>query len=90
MRLALLTAITQFAYTTLFGAYVTYAFLRTNSLPAIIISHQFCNCMGLPDLSFAQPQFGRLSLIYRFRWFVMSAYAIGIVGFAWGFQSILP
>lgn len=90
MRLALLTTMMQFAYTTLFGAYVTYAFLRTNSLPAIIVSHQYCNYMGLPDLSFVQPQFGRLSLIYRFRWFVMSAYVIGIVGFVWGFKGILP
>jgi membrane protease YdiL (CAAX protease family) len=90
MRLALMTTIAQFVYTTLFGAYVTYAFLRTNSLPAIIISHQYCNYMGLPDLSFFQPHFGRLSLIYRFRWVVMSTYAIGIVGFVWGFQGILP
>lgn len=90
IRLVLLSTIAQFAYTTLFGAYVTYAFLRTSSLPAIIVSHQYCNYMGLPDLSFTQPHFGRLSPIYPFRWLVMSAYAIGIIGFVWGFQGILP
>lgn len=38
----------QLAYTTLFGAYATFLFLRTGSLLAICLAHAFCNCMGLP------------------------------------------
>ena len=89
LRRVLLTTILQFSYTTLFGAYATHAFLRTNSLPAIIVSHQYCNYMGLPDLSFVKPQFGRLSLIYPYRWFLMCVYLIGVIGFVWGFSGIL-
>ncbi len=38
----------QLAYTTLFGAYATFLFLRTGSLLAICVVHAFCNSMGLP------------------------------------------
>ena len=38
----------QFAYTTLFGCYATFLFLRTGSLLAVCVVHSFCNTMGLP------------------------------------------
>jgi len=38
----------QFAYTTVFGAYATFLYLRTGSLLAVVIAHAFCNWMGLP------------------------------------------
>ncbi|KAI0013948.1 hypothetical protein F4779DRAFT_613231 [Xylariaceae sp. FL0662B] len=44
----LLRSLLQLAYTSLFGAYATFVFLRTASLPAIVAVHAFCNCMGLP------------------------------------------
>ncbi|KAI1074073.1 hypothetical protein F5B20DRAFT_564766 [Whalleya microplaca] len=43
-----LRSLVQLSYTTLFGAYVTFLFLRTGSLLAIVVVHAFCNCMGLP------------------------------------------
>lgn len=46
----LLRSLVQFSYTSLFGAYATFLFLRTGSLPAIFIVHAFCNIMGLPRL----------------------------------------
>ncbi|CAZ81444.1 unnamed protein product [Tuber melanosporum] len=39
----------QFTYTTLFGWFATFVFLRTGSVWASIIVHSFCNFMGLPD-----------------------------------------
>lgn len=45
---AVLRSAFQLAYTTLFGAYATFLFLRTGSLLAICLVHAFCNCMGLP------------------------------------------
>jgi len=45
---AALRSLFQLAYTTLFGAYVTFLYLRTGSLIAIIVVHTFCNMMGLP------------------------------------------
>ncbi len=48
VALAVARSVFQLAYTTLFGAYATFLFLRTGSLLAICLVHAFCNCMGLP------------------------------------------
>lgn len=45
---AILRSVFQLAYTTLFGSYATFLYLRTGSLLAICLVHAFCNCMGLP------------------------------------------
>lgn len=47
---ALLRSLFQLTYTSLFGAYATFLFLRTGSLLAIFVVHAFCNVMGLPRL----------------------------------------
>ncbi|KAI1129590.1 CaaX protease [Nemania abortiva] len=47
---ALLRSLFQFTYTSLFGAYATFLFLRTGSLLTISVVHAFCNIMGLPRL----------------------------------------
>ncbi|KAI0883475.1 uncharacterized protein GGS22DRAFT_31247 [Annulohypoxylon maeteangense] len=44
----LVRSIMQLGFTTLFGAYATFLFLRSGSLLAIFVVHAFCNCMGLP------------------------------------------
>ncbi|KAK0565958.1 CAAX prenyl protease [Tilletia horrida] len=48
-----LQSVFQFGYTTLFGWYANFVFLRTNSILAPIICHSFCNMMGLPDIASA-------------------------------------
>lgn len=45
---AVARSLLQLTYTTLFGAYATFVFIRTGSLLSIIIVHAFCNAMGLP------------------------------------------
>jgi prenyl protein peptidase len=45
---ALLRTLLQFTYTTLFGGYATFLFLRTGSLLSAILVHAFCNWMGFP------------------------------------------
>ncbi len=47
---ALARSLFQLCYTTLFGAYATFLFLRTGSLLAVCAVHAFCNCMGLPQV----------------------------------------
>ena len=47
---ALVRSLFQLGYTTLFGAYATFLFLRTGSLAAVCVVHAFCNCMGLPQV----------------------------------------
>ncbi|KAL1959380.1 hypothetical protein VTO42DRAFT_2183 [Malbranchea cinnamomea] len=47
---ALLRTLVQFSYTTIFGWLATFLYLRTGSLPAVILVHSFCNYCGLPRL----------------------------------------
>ncbi|KAM0281307.1 hypothetical protein ACHAQH_003575 [Verticillium albo-atrum] len=48
LPVAIARSVLQFSYTTLFGAYATFLFLRTGSLLAVTLVHAFCNVMGLP------------------------------------------
>lgn len=88
----LLTTLFQFSYTTLFGAYSSFAFIRTSSIVAITVSHAFCNLMGLPDWGFLRKTGTRYSCLYSYRWLLVAIYLVGIVAFVWGFQSpfIMP
>jgi prenyl protein peptidase len=45
---AVLRSVLQFTYTTLFGGYATFLFLRTGSLLNVILVHAFCNWIGFP------------------------------------------
>lgn len=45
---AVARSVLQLAYTSLFGGYATFLFLRSGSLLAIVLVHAFCNSMGLP------------------------------------------
>jgi prenyl protein peptidase len=45
---ALLRSLLQLTYTTLFGGYATFIYLRTGSLLSVILVHAFCNWMGFP------------------------------------------
>ena len=47
---ALLRSVVQFGYTTVFGWYAAFLFLRTGNLWGIVVVHGFCNWMGLPRL----------------------------------------
>lgn len=47
---ALLRSALQLGYTSLFGAYATFIYLRTGSLLSVIAVHAFCNWMGLPRI----------------------------------------
>ena len=50
MRELLLVTFIQFCYTSFFGFYTTFLFLRLGSLPACVLAHMLCNWMGLPRL----------------------------------------
>jgi membrane protease YdiL (CAAX protease family) len=70
----------QFAYTTLFGMYCSYLYLRTMSVLAVCVCHAFCNIMGLPNLSF----FGPTSPDYSTRHVLTVLLFTGIIGFYLG------
>jgi len=75
----------QFFYTSLFGSYTSYAYLRTGSILAVSLSHAFCNGMGLPNLSFLRTS----SPLCKYRYLLMSAHIIGLVAFIAGLKSAL-
>ncbi|KAK2585639.1 hypothetical protein KPH14_010263 [Odynerus spinipes] len=51
IKVALFTSCFQFAYTTLFGAYAAFLFVKTGHFIAPFVAHSFCNHMGFPKLS---------------------------------------
>lgn len=84
LKTVAISTIFQFTYTSMFGTYAAFAFVRTHSLPAVILSHAFCNKMGLPDLSFATDQYHHL---HRIRYLLFFIYIAGISLFVYGFYS---
>jgi prenyl protein peptidase len=44
-----LSTLFQFAFTTIFGWYVAYLFVRTGSVWPCVATHTFCNAMGVPE-----------------------------------------
>ena len=48
---AALISLFQMSYTTVFGIYSAFLFLRTGHLMAPVVAHGFCNFMGFPDPS---------------------------------------
>ena len=63
----------QFTYTSLFGAYSSYLFLRTGQLVGPVLAHAFCNSQGLPN-------FGGIPRHPHART-VGTAFTLGLVGF---------
>lgn len=45
---AVARTVIQLTYTSVFGAYVTFLFLQTGSLLAVVLVHALCNSLGLP------------------------------------------
>ncbi|KAJ3189283.1 hypothetical protein HDU85_002911 [Gaertneriomyces sp. JEL0708] len=65
----------QFAYTTLFGWYATLLLMRTGSILAPIVSHMFCNFMGVPA-------FDEIDYYPRYSKLIKAAYISGLLLFA--------
>ncbi len=52
---AIVNVVVQLGYTSMFGAYVSFLFLRYGHLATTIVAHIICNFMGLPNFRFAVP-----------------------------------
>ncbi|CAN9501486.1 unnamed protein product [Ophioblennius macclurei] len=66
MHVILLVSGMQFLYTSVFGAFASFIFMRTGHVAAPVLCHAFCNSQGLPDISAAQqhPQRSLLLSLY--------------------------
>uniref|UniRef100_A0A3Q2ZZQ9 CAAX prenyl protease 2 n=1 Tax=Kryptolebias marmoratus TaxID=37003 RepID=A0A3Q2ZZQ9_KRYMA len=69
----LLSAVFQFSYTAVFGAYTAFIFIRTGHLMGPVLCHSFCNYMGFPAISTALEHPQRLT--------VLSSYLLGVLLF---------
>ncbi|KAL0960486.1 hypothetical protein HGRIS_005527 [Hohenbuehelia grisea] len=78
---AIFMSLFQLAYTTLFGFYTSYVFLRTGSIYPAISSHIFCNFMGVPQLGY------ELSVFPTKKIALWITYFAGIIGFFWNLST---
>jgi prenyl protein peptidase len=75
--MAVVSSLAQFTYTTPFGWFAVFVFLRTGSVWPAVAVHTFCNYMGVPSLSIGGPKW--LSFVY---------YAL-LLGGSWEFYKLL-
>uniref|UniRef100_A0A7S3PXG9 intramembrane prenyl-peptidase Rce1 n=1 Tax=Chaetoceros debilis TaxID=122233 RepID=A0A7S3PXG9_9STRA len=97
MKTVFLMSAFQVTYTTLFGAYASYCFIKTASTPGVVLLHSFCNFMGLPNVTLLfDPRAGNSTRsgvdghndeMKLARNLSRVAYAVGIVAFVIGFSS---
>lgn len=75
LRVVLTVSFFQFFYTTIFGIYSAYLFVRSGHFAAPFVAHAFCNHMGFPDLQevTSQPSERRKAMF-------IGLYVLGFVG----------
>jgi len=81
LRRAIIVSLFQFIYTTLFGFHSAFLFLRTGSIYPPLISHAFCNFMGLPGLTSEMRAFPQKKLR------LIMAYVLGVVGYVYTLRN---
>ncbi|RKP08885.1 hypothetical protein THASP1DRAFT_29322 [Thamnocephalis sphaerospora] len=81
LRVALAQTAFQLFYCAVFGSYTMMLFLRTGHVLGAILSHAFCNIMGLPDIGQLFTESGRLRML--------SVYLLGIALFVLTYTTLL-
>jgi hypothetical protein len=87
LLIAIAQTLFQFAFTTIFGCIASCLFLRTGSILSPIISHMFCNYMGLPSVSFLFTGQSSISCLHPYRHVFFLLHALGLVLFAY---AVIP
>lgn len=75
LRVVVLSGMFQMAYTTIFGAYSAFLFLRTGNLIGPVLCHSFCNFMGFPDFP--------AIFVSRYPKFISFIFVLGLVLFVY-------
>jgi prenyl protein peptidase len=73
-KTALIISFFQFFYTSIFGIYSAYLFVRTGHFVAPFLVHSFCNSMGFPDFTEVIAQ------KWPKRCVLLCIYVLGLVG----------
>ncbi|KAI0320264.1 hypothetical protein OF83DRAFT_1105866 [Amylostereum chailletii] len=80
-RVAIISTLFQFTYTTLFGFHCAFLFLRSSSVFPPMVAHVFCNLMGVPQLSSEVRQYAHRAKQIK----VM--YVLGIFAYIYGMRN---
>lgn len=70
---ACVTVVIQACYTTIFGIFAGFIFVRSHHLVSLVLCHSLCNMLGLPSFETA--------LQHRKKHLILSMYVLGIVLF---------
>ena len=84
LKHAVMGTMLQMSYTSLFGFFVTFVFVRTAHLLPLVLVHAFCNMMGLPPFGFlhkGHPQ-------HQHRLVLGAVYLVGIGAFVLGLYPL--
>ncbi|WWC57989.1 uncharacterized protein I303_100524 [Kwoniella dejecticola CBS 10117] len=79
---AILGCLFQLSYTTLFGWFASYLYLKTGSVLPPLTSHIFCNVMGIYLPTSAAARHPRREIL------IWTSYLAGIAGFVWGLRRL--
>lgn len=73
LLMALITILVQVAYTSIFGMFSAFLFIRTGHLASPVLSHSLCNMLGLPPFQeVTEHQYPKL---------IGALYVVGLCGF---------
>lgn len=75
----------EITFTLAFSVFLGYMYVRTASYLAVVCVHIFKNFMGFPDLGFVFSS----HRLYKYRFYILLAYIVGIVGGSYLFKLIL-
>jgi len=78
----LVSSIVQFSYTSLFGWYASFLFIRTSSIIPPLVSHTLANLMGFPAIGTELDRHPEQKPL------IIASYLTGIVGFAYGVRKL--
>ena len=79
--LGLLRTIAQFTYTTMFGWFATFVFIRTGSVWNVILIHMFCNYLGVPTIGTVHDQGDGYVWGKWVNWVHWAGHVVGLMGF---------
>lgn len=81
LTLGILGALFQFVYTTMFGWFAVFVFLRTGCIWNVILVHSFCNFIGLPTVGRIHNQHEGIVWGKWVDYMLWAGHAAGVMGF---------
>ena len=81
LTLGIIQVLFQFVYTTMFGWFAAFVFLRTGSVWTVILVHAFCNYIGLPTFGRIHDQYEGVAWGKWVDYVHWAGHVAGIIGF---------